>query len=508
MVVNVQATIVTGRVTCDGTAVPGVSVSDGKKVVYTDAEGAYTIKTDLNFGYVFISVPSGYEVPSDGVIPQFFKRLDSSQKTAEADFNLKKVDQTKCNFIVYNDIHLTNDPEYHDIDQVTRGFITDVNQHYKTLGDKPLYALTLGDMTTDSRWYKRKFALPEYLEFMRKNFPVTTWHSMGNHDNDIKGGSDIDACKAFRDVIGPHYYSFNIGSFHFVVLDDIVYDMPLTDEGRVAKVTGYKTFVDQVQLSWLRNDLKNVPTENSVVLVAHAPLYRITGLENGDVVYKGGFSHDHHPDEVLYLLEKFAKVYILTGHTHMNYYVEDPKGVLEHNCTSVAGSSWYTESCCGFNMSSDGVPSGYAVYSIDGDQLSWYFKATGFDKDQCQFRAYDMNVVPAEYSESLPENTILLNVFNYDPQWTIEVKEDGKPLEVERSWLRDPLYALGVNGQAFSKKGAFRPNYNSHMFVANATSADSVIEIIVTDRFGRVYRHTMNRPGEFGLDMPLCHSGN
>lgn len=505
ILVNLQlnAAVVTGKVTCDGTAVAGVSVSDGHKVVYTDAEGKYSIKTPLDLGYVFISVPSGYEVPSKGPIPQFFRRLDASEKKATADFTLKKIDQTRCNLIFFNDIHLTGDPVYHDLEQVSRGFFKDVNEHYRTLSDVPVYALTLGDMTTDSRWYKRNFALPEYLQLLENNFPLPVWHSMGNHDNDIKGGDDMASCRPYREIIGPYYYSFNIGGFHFVVLDDIVYDMPLNEEGRVEKVTGYKTYVAPEQLSWLKNDLKNVPENTPVVVMVHAPFNRINGLENGKYEIAEGFNAGHSPDEVLYLLRKYRKVYVMSGHTHKNYYVQIGNNVLEHNCVSVSGSSWYTESCCGFNVSSDGVPAGYAVYTIDGDDWSWYYKPVGMEAAECQFRAYDINSVPSEYAGGLPANTILLNVFNYDQEWKLSVKENGKELDVVQSWLRDPLYAIGVKGQSFSKKGAFRPNCNSHMFVAQASSADSVIEIVVTDRFGREYRQTMRRPGKFGVDMPL-----
>ena len=36
-------------------------------------------------------------------------------------------------------------------------------------------------------------------------------------------------------------------------------------------------------------------------------------------------------------------------------------------------------------------------------------------------------------------NTVFINVWNYDPEWTISVTENGRPLEVTRVWHRDPL---------------------------------------------------------------------
>ena len=336
--VQLAAVSVRGRVSCDGAGVAGVCVSDGSSIVLTASDGSYKMNTPLELGYVFISVPSGYEVPVEGVIPQFFQRLDPSEKKAVVDFTLNKADQGKCNLIVYNDIHLTGDPVYHDLDQVSRGFLADVREHARSLGNLPLYGLTLGDMTTDSRWYKRNFALPEYLDQV-KDFTFPVYHAMGNHDNDIKGGSDLAACKAYRDVIGPHYYSFNIGAFHIVVLDDIVYDMPLGENGQVLKSNGYKTYVEEAQLEWLKKDIRTVPPTAPVILVLHAPLYRIKGMTGGKCDVAGGFNAGHSPEEVLDILGYDRKVYILSGHTHMNYYVDVNANTLEHNCVAVAGSS-------------------------------------------------------------------------------------------------------------------------------------------------------------------------
>lgn len=53
-----------GKVLCEGVGVPDVVVSDGCEVVRTDADGVYQMASQKRHGYVFISVPSGYEVPS------------------------------------------------------------------------------------------------------------------------------------------------------------------------------------------------------------------------------------------------------------------------------------------------------------------------------------------------------------------------------------------------------------------------------------------------------------
>ncbi|MGN1212366.1 MAG: metallophosphoesterase N-terminal domain-containing protein, partial [Candidatus Cryptobacteroides sp.] len=57
-----------GKVFCDGKPVAGAVLSDGVEVVQTNSEGFYQMKSAKKYGYVFVSVPSGYEVPSNGIL--------------------------------------------------------------------------------------------------------------------------------------------------------------------------------------------------------------------------------------------------------------------------------------------------------------------------------------------------------------------------------------------------------------------------------------------------------
>lgn len=61
-----------GKVSCDGSGIPGVVVSDGYEVTVTGEDGSYALTSAKKHGYVFISIPSGYEVKGKGVQPQFF----------------------------------------------------------------------------------------------------------------------------------------------------------------------------------------------------------------------------------------------------------------------------------------------------------------------------------------------------------------------------------------------------------------------------------------------------
>ena len=71
---------------------------------------------------------------------------------------------------------------------------------------------------------------------------------MGNHDYDMKFTDDFEAAGAFRRIIGPTYYSFNLGDVHYVVLDNMYYINKNEDRS-------HDTYVDDEQLAWLKKDL-------------------------------------------------------------------------------------------------------------------------------------------------------------------------------------------------------------------------------------------------------------
>ena len=170
-----------GIVQCDGKGVPNVLVSDGSDIVKTDENGIYQIKSQKQWKYVFVIVPSGYEVPSDGILPEFHSALSQPAEVAERkDFELVKVDNDNFTLFVLGDMHLANRTD--DLKQM-KDFATTLNASISGSKDKR-YCLTLGDMTWDLYWDKYQF--PDYLKTMNELFKnVLFFHTMGNHDNDM-----------------------------------------------------------------------------------------------------------------------------------------------------------------------------------------------------------------------------------------------------------------------------------------------------------------------------------
>lgn len=494
---------VIGTVLCDGKPVAGAVVSDGERVTTTDREGNYGLHSTKACGYVFLSIPSGYEVKADGLIPRHFVPL-KGDAVDRADFELRKAKNDRYTLFVLNDIHLTNTVAQQDIRQFREKFVPDFRETLRTTPGKQ-YALTLGDMTTDSRWYRNNFGLPEYLKEMEAAGSIPLFHSMGNHDNDPKGRHkpeewDSVAVKTYRKVVGPNYYSFNLGKVHYVMLDNIVYLGPRKLPSGKTR-WDFEVYVDRTQLDWLEQDLRHVKKSTPLVVCMHAPLFGCKGLEAGRVQLYRKFTDEALADRLLEKLAGYKKVYLLTGHTHVNRHYVWSDRLTEHNNIAVAASSWKLYGQGRRHMAKDGTPGGYAIYRVNGKKVSWSYKALGLPVDSCQFRVYDMNTVPEQYGGKPGSNEVWINVFNWDPDWKITVRENGRRLPAERIADFDPLYRCVSEGEVPVTGTAFSPARTEHLFRVQAAQAGSTLEIVVRDGFGRTWRQRVVRPKAFGWDM-------
>ena len=513
-----------GVVHCDGEGLADVVVSDGVEVVKTDKDGVYQFKSAKKWGYVFISIPKGYEVGSEGVLPQFHATLtEKADKAERHDFNLVKVNQEKYRVYFLGDMHLadrTND--LNQFDNCMKEVKADIMDD-----DVKSYVITLGDMTWDLYWYSRNYYFPQYLNSVNYYFKnaakqVQFFHTIGNHDHDMCKDGDFNTVIEYVKDIAPTYYSFNIGDVHYIVLDDIL----CTNVGGAASAKPKRTYSEEVtseQLKWLAKDLSFVSKSTPVIVTSHAPVYAKETVKNVNAVTT------YYLNNSVTLISKFKgyNVDFVTGHTHVLYNVDkSSEGIYEHNAGAVCASWWWSGYLTpGIHICTDGAPGGYSVWDITGTDKKWRYKGTGRDADE-QFRSYDLNnvyftvekdapKVPAalkskfeKYTDAYPKNSdneVLINIWNWNPKWKIEIKENGKTLSSTRVKGYDPLHIAALTAKRFNdasltEEPAFTTTVNYHMFKVKASSPTSTIDIKVTDEFGNVYTETMKRPKEFSTD--------
>lgn len=515
---DITGMTIKGVVYCNGAGIKDVVVSDGYEVTTTDINGRYYLASVKKNGYVFISVPGNYEVANTNNAPQFFKRLVGGSSVEQRDFSLIQVNNSKHAVITMADWHLANRND--DLAQFSSGFLSDVNatiSKYQAAGVK-VYGLTLGDMSWDAYWYENLYALPEYLTQMYK-INCTIFNTMGNHDNDPYIVGDWFAQDKFKNIVGPNYYSFNLGNVHYIVLDDVEYLNTGGSQGVIGD-RNYNDFVVADQMGWLRKDLATLKDKTAPVVIAmHIPLTRNPTLDaGGNQVLSYSLNNS---SELITALQGFTKVHVISGHTHINYSAETSESIMEHNTAAVCATWWWTgkSGYAGNHICTDGSPGGYGVWDIDGTTIKWAYKSTGYDKNY-QFRAYDLNKVQITAANFAPNSTdaalapfagvyaspnnsneVLINVWGYENKWKVEVKEAGTALTVKRVTAMDPLHIISYEAKRLNAGAAptssFVTGTTSHMFKVTASGPATTLEITVTDRFGNIYTETMTRPKTF-----------
>ncbi len=522
-----------GKVSCDGEAVSGVIISDGYEVVKTDSKGVYQLKSQKKNGYVFMTVPSGYEPLNNGVLPVIHSALKKAASVAErVDFTLKKVEnQDDYTVFFLGDMHLANRTD--DRTQFT-AFTNDLNTYMDSHKSQKMYAITLGDMTWDLYWRSNNYEFPQYLQDINDRVSgILIYHTMGNHDNDMLAvKSNFDAKFEYTTDIAPNYYSFNIGKIHYIVLDDIdcsEYDGS-TSRNYVKRFT-------QEQIDWLQKDLSYVAKTTPLIIITHAQIF----YPNGTDTFK--WDNSESTRMAVVNLIKDYKVNFVTGHTHTIFNANPSEtksltgssNIYEHNAGSVCASWWWSGSLTSnVYVSLDGAPGGYSIWNITGTDIKWKYKATAKSEDY-QFRSYDLNNVSfsfddisklyndsraitdatkasllasfARYTAAYPSSTsnkVLINIWNWNSNWKLSVTdESGKELTYTKGVAYDPLHIKALSVKRFNKDGLsstpsfITENSMPHFFTVTADNAYVDLTIKVTDEFGNVYTEKMERPKQF-----------
>ena len=498
-----EGTTVYGMVLCNGKPVKDVVVSDGYEVTKTNADGVYELASAKKHKYVFISIPSGYTVKMNGSQPVFFQYLVNSPSVKErADFTLyEDSSQDKHTMIVMGDIHLA--ARNNDANQFAN-FINDVNSYMSANSSTKFYGLTLGDLAWDQYWIDNKYDLTNYMKDIAK-VNTMVFNTIGNHDHEQLAAGDFSTVEVYKKVVCPTYYSFNIGKIHYVSIDDI----ECTNNGTGSRT--YNTKVVNEVLDWLRKDIAEIAPTTPVVISMHSPVYNETGtnrLTNSPTM--------------LSILDG-RQTHIMSGHTHIMYNIEKDDH-FEHNAGAVCATWWWTgKETPGIHMSTDGTPGGYLLFNVDGTEFSWQYKATGKPITH-QFRTFDRNeihitaekYVPSatetfaadfikmagDYAKASTANEVLINVWNYDPQWKVEVTENGTPLTVTKVTAKDPIHMIAYPAKRWNanKEPTFETGNTTHFFKVKASAPNTTLSIKVTDRFGNVYTEEMTRPKAFTIE--------
>ncbi|WP_207423170.1 calcineurin-like phosphoesterase C-terminal domain-containing protein [Desertivirga brevis] len=452
-----------GKVHSNGKGIEGVAVTDGINITTTGKNGSYELVSNNTAEFVYISIPSGYEIPNEKGIASFYSPIKRDSNIFTTDFALQKLkqDDTNHNFVVWADPQIKTKEDARLLKTQSAPDLRDLVKSYPA--GTLFHGVGCGDLVWD------EFDLfADYREAIHTaNIPF--FNVIGNHDLDMNARSDEGSADTFKKNFGPAYYSFNRGKIHYVVLDDVFF-MGLEKH--------YMGYITEKQFQWLEQDLKFVKPGSTLVINLHIPTFtnqskrdKKTEPEVGAVVMNR---------KRLYDMLKAYTVHFMSGHTHFNeVWIEG--NLTEHNHGTVCGA-WWSGPICG-----DGTPSGYGVYEVKGNELSWYYKATGQPKEH-QIRIY----APGRHKDFPDEASI--NVWNYDKNWKLEWFADGKAMgRPEQRTAYDPwAYELYLGSAKPNIRKWVEPNLTDHIFFIKPASTVKTIKVVATDPFGKTYTETLN----------------
>ncbi len=439
----------------EGKGIAGVVVTDGYNFAQTDSEGNYTMEVDRRARHIYISTPSGYLVENKGSIPVFYLPIEESAKSYDFTLTPNPNDDTRHTFFATADVQVTSK------DDVARYALLaqDMKELSESIGGDT-FSVDCGDIVGDSPWL-----YPHYLEAADKaGIPV--WRILGNHDMNYYGKCFETSYQTFEKTFAPNYYSMNRGKAHYVFLNNNFY------VGREYFYMGYYT---EALLEWLEKDLSYVPKDNIIFIIQHIPA-RLSPKQlpfeyNGYVIAE----QTTNATALFELLKEYKKSHIISGHMHFNRNIEHEEGPMEHNTGAVCGTWWRGEVCL------DGTPMGYGVYEVDGSDVSWYYKSSGYDKNY-QMRAYKPG------SKADQPLAVVANVWNWDSGWSVALYEDGKK-------SAEMTHFNGYDRAAYElcadkEKVVYAwisPIETPHLFWAEPKNPNAKIEVRATDRFGRTF---------------------
>ena len=453
---------ISGCVSSQGRGLAGVAVTDGSNIVLTDSMGRYSLATLSLSQFIYITTPSGYDVPvASGSIPQFYHTLTPSDSIYDFHLTPSATDDNRHAFVVHTDVQVTSKA---DVAQFSKQIVTDTKQtlqHLASQGYK-VFGTDCGDIVGDT-----PSLFDDYIRACQV-LDTPFFRIIGNHDMDYWGRSFETSYRTFSSLFGPTHYSFNCGKAHYIFINDNFY----TGFG-----INYIGYIPESTLRWLEQDLNLLPKGSPVFVFMHIPTAESTDLDHAS------FNYDWLANvrQFHYMFKDFD-THIVSGHTHFNMNLEFNSHLYEHVTAAVCGTWWRTEECM------DGTPRGYGVFTVDGERVSWQYKSAGYPSTY-QLRAYTPGSA-AEYPDE-----VVANVWNYDSRWRVELLENGKPTATMKRYTGfDPISHAHCSNKKVVLYDWISPITNPHMFHARPKNPAAKLQVRATDRFGNVFIADVQSP--------------
>tara|TARA_B100001059_G_scaffold155450_2_gene155045 strand:- start:12101 stop:13648 length:1548 start_codon:yes stop_codon:yes gene_type:complete len=453
-----------------------VRVSNGRDIIMTDVRGRWHLPAGPD-DTIFVIKPRNWISPLDeNGLPQFF--YVHNPDGSPDGLKYRGVEPTPnepgaINFPLHRHPEsspfsaiLLGDPQSRnlkEVDYLARDVIEPM------VGGDAAFGVGLGDLAFDDL-----NVLPAHnMVVGRMGIPWFNVH--GNHDINFKAENDRQSDETWQRLYGPPTYSFDWGTAHFIVIDDVVYDGDNSYHGALTE--DILTFVEA--------DLKEIGKETLVVLLMHIPL---SGVRNAD--------------DLLRLIADRPNVLAVTAHYHMqrHEFMEFPEDTgrrepLHHLINGTACGSWWRgepdEYGIPHSMMQCGAPNGCMVLNITDFDYSLRFMPAKMDPSQ-QMHVFLPGSIPVE---QVTRTEVVANVWAGSSRSTVRMRiDDGNWIPMIHSKRPDPYYEMAVVNESLNENpnaiSLPKPKSSPHIWVADLPPGlepgGHVVEVESTDMFGQI----------------------
>ncbi|MEX2600792.1 MAG: calcineurin-like phosphoesterase family protein [Balneolaceae bacterium] len=481
--------------TCDPgePGVAGVMVSNQQDVVLTGEDGSYRIPAE-DESILFITKPAGYDLPGNTENLPIFYHIYQQEGSPELDYrgvepsgplprplNFTLIpSEKKESFTAF----VFGDPQPRDHRELS--FFRDDIVSELTGRDADM-ALVLGDIMFDD------LSMYERYNRMMMTLEMPIYNIIGNHD------VNFDADRAYPDDpnrfaketykrhYGPAYFSFEYGDVHFIALDNMNY-LGRDDSGRYR----YRGYIDEIQLEWIENNLRNVERDKLIVLLAHIGLYSMdSSAQSLNTVNR---------EALIELLDEWDQVLFLGGHRHVTIhnflgqeFGRNNPNPIHHIATTAASGSWWrgplNKQGIPVATQMDGVPNGYHLFEFEGNSYRERYQAAGFSPDfqlRIESPASSLTVAEAE------EREILVNFFNGTEDARVWVQINGESWsEMERleAWP-SPFYVSLYDNYEGPWSAPMQTNHIWRADLPQLQPGIYTIRVQAVDRYGQEFKES------------------
>jgi len=515
--------------------VSGVLVSNGRDVVKTDAAGRYALPVD-DESIIFIIKPSGYAVSVDeNMLPRFYfthqpagspqslnlryRGIDPTGPLPDSvDFPLKKATEPqKFDVIVFT----VPQPE----SAIEVSFIRDDVVNALIGNNSAAFGMTTGDIMFDD------LSLYPRLNRIISRIGLPWYNIGGNHDLNYEAPSARYSRETFKRTYGPNYYAFEYAGALFLMLDNV--DYLGFDPSKPRGGGKFEGRIDERQLTFIANVLKEWPIDKLVVACMHIPLRNYLDPKEPAM-------NTVNRDEFLKLIAGRPNTVSLSEHTHTTehhyFAAEDgfagPSPHHHHVMTAVSGSWWsgpYDHRGIAVADSRDGSPNGFHILSIDGQSYSTRFQPANephsrqmrimldseFHRDRKElyneFRMGELLGSPLPKDRVFATN-LIVNFFDGGPRTTVDYRVGGRaPIKMERVVRPDPFVEEVFARNEATKKPWVKAEPSSHIWTArlphDLEAGTHCIAVTVIDEYGREHNDHLILEVTASEQTPQAHPG-